>query len=73
METIKQKIEGQSTKDTEMAPVVQIVTEAEYIELFGTESDDETFYGDWSEIGLESTEETPEAQSVGGNSLGEAE
>ena len=47
-----------------MAPVVQIVTEEEYIELFGTESDDKTFYGDWSEIGLESTEETPEKQSV---------
>ena len=31
METIKQKIEGQSTKDTEVAPVVQIVTEEEYI------------------------------------------
>ena len=45
MEMIKQKIEGQSTKDTEVALVVQIVTEEEYIELFGTESDDETFYG----------------------------
>ena len=32
IETIKQKIEGQSNKDTELAPVVQIVTE----ELFGT-------------------------------------
>ena len=50
METINQKIEGQSTKDTEVAPVVQIVTEKEYIELFGTESDDKTFYGDWSKI-----------------------
>ena len=50
METIKKKIEGQNTKDTEVAPVVQIVTEEEYIELFGTES----------EIELESTEETPE-------------
>ena len=29
METIKQEIEGKSTKDTEMAPVVQIVTEEE--------------------------------------------
>ena len=64
METIKQKIGGQSTKDTEVAPVVQIVTEEEYIELFGTESDDERFYGHWSEIGLESTEETPETQSI---------
>ena len=50
METIKQKIEGQSTKDTEVALVVQILTEEEYIELFGTESDDETFDRDWSEI-----------------------
>ena len=62
METIKQKIEGQSTKNTEVAPVVQIVTEEEYIELFGTESDGETFDGDLSEIGVESTEETPESQ-----------
>ena len=31
-----------------MAPVIQIVTEEEYIELFGTESDDETFDGDWT-------------------------
>ena len=45
-----------------MTPVVKIVTEEEHIELFGTESDDETFYGDWSEIGLESTEETSEAR-----------
>ena len=37
METIKQKIEGQSTKDTEVALVVKIVTDEEYIELFGTE------------------------------------
>ena len=29
METIKQKIEGQSNKDTEVAPVVQIVTNEE--------------------------------------------
>ena len=49
METMKKKIEGQSNKDTEVAPVVQIVTEEEYIELFGTKSDDETFYGDLSE------------------------
>ena len=41
METIKQKMEGQSTKDTEVALVVQIVTEEEYNELFGTERDDE--------------------------------
>ena len=35
METIKQKIEGQSTNDTEVVEVlaVQIVTEEEYIEL----------------------------------------
>ena len=39
METFKQKIEGQSTKDIEVAPLVQIVTEEEIIELFGTESD----------------------------------
>ena len=45
MEKNKDKIEGQNTKDTEVAPVVQIVTDEEYIELFGTESDDETFYG----------------------------
>ena len=37
--------------------------------MFGAESIDETFHGDWSEIGLESTEETPEAQSVGDNSI----
>ena len=37
METIKQKIEEQSTNDAEVAPVVQIVTEEEYIELLGTE------------------------------------
>ena len=64
METIKQKIEGQSTKDTEVALVVQIVSDEEYIELLGTESNDETFYGDCSEIGVESTEGTPDAQSV---------
>ena len=73
MKTSKQKIEGHSTKDTEVAPVVQIVIEEEYIELFGAESDDETFYGDWSKIGLESTEETPEAQSIGDNSIEAAE
>ena len=49
---------------TEVAPAVQIVTEEEYIELFGTESDDKTFDGDLNEFGLESTEETPETQSV---------
>ena len=58
MEAIKQKIEGQ------WAPVVQIVTEEEYIELFGTKVMTKTFDGDWSEIGLESREETPETQSV---------
>ena len=73
METIKQKIDGQSTKDTEVAPVVQIVPEEEYIELFGTVSDDETFDGDWSEIGLESTEETPKTQSVEDDSIEVAE
>ena len=31
METIKQKIEGRSTKITEVAPVFQIVTEEWYI------------------------------------------
>ena len=51
----------------------QIVTEEEYIELFGTESDDKIFYGDWSEIGLESTEETPETQSVEDDSIEAAE
>ena len=56
-----------------MAPVFQLVTEEEYIELFGTESDDETFYADWSEIGLESTEETPEAHSVEDDSIEAAE
>ena len=50
METSKQKIERQSNKDTEMAPVIQIVTKQEYMELFGTESNDKTFDGDgdWS-------------------------
>ena len=72
METIKQKIEGQSTKDTKVAPVVLIVTEEEYIELFGTESYDETFDGDWSEIGLESTR-GDKARSVGDNCLEAAE
>ena len=41
--------------------------------FFQTWPDDETFYGDWSEIGLESTDETPEAQSVGDNSIEAAE
>ena len=54
MKTIKQNIKGESTEDTEVAPVVEIVTEVEYIELFGIGRDDETFYGDWSEIWLES-------------------
>ena len=45
MDKIKQKIEGQSTKDIAVAPVAQLVTEEECIELFGTESDDETFDG----------------------------
>ena len=43
MEIINQNIVGQSTKDTVVAPAFQIITEAEYIELFGTGSDDETF------------------------------
>ena len=47
METTKQRIEGQRTKDTEVASIVQIVTEEEYIKCYGTESDDEIFYGDW--------------------------
>ena len=63
----------ESTKDTEVAPVFQIVTEEEYIELFGTEIDDETFYGYWSEIGLESKEETPDTQSVEDDSIEAAE
>ena len=41
--------------------------------MFRTENDDETFYRDWSEIGLESTKETPAAQSVGDNSIEAAE
>ena len=41
--------------------------------MFGTDSVDEIFYGDWSEFGLESTEETPEAQSVGDDSIEAAE
>ena len=54
-------IEGQSANDREVAPLVKIiVTEEEYIDLVGTESDDKTVDGDWSEIGLESTKETPE-------------
>ena len=40
---------------------------------FGTESDDETFDVDWSEIGLESTEEKPETQSVEDDSIESAE
>ena len=32
--------------------------------MFGTESDDETFDGDCSDIGLGNTEEIPETQSV---------
>ena len=66
-------MKDKSTNDTEVAPVVQTVTAEEYIELFGTESDNKTFYEDWSEIGLESTEETPKVQSVGGNSIEAAE
>ena len=73
LETIKQKIEGQSTKDTEVAQVVQIVTEEEYIELFGTESHDETFYEDCNENELESIEETPETPSVEDDSIEAAE
>ena len=53
METIKEGIEGQRTKDTEVEPVVQILSEEEYIELFGIESDGDIFYGDWSEIWFE--------------------
>ena len=33
METIKQKVKGQSTKATEEAPAVKIVTKEEYIEF----------------------------------------
>ena len=69
----KLKIEGQSTKDTEVAPVVQIVTDEKYIELFGTKSDDKRFYGDWSEIGLESIEETPEIHIVEDDNIEAAE
>ena len=47
----------------------QIVTEEEYIELFATHRNDETFYGDWSEIWLESEEETSEALSLGEDSI----
>ena len=44
METNRKKIEGQSTKDKKVASsAVQIVIEEEYIELFGTGSDEETF------------------------------
>ena len=43
METIKQKIKGESTKDTEMAPALQMVTEE--VELFGTKSNDFTEIG----------------------------
>ena len=52
---------------------IQIVTEEEYIELFGTESDGKTFDGGWSEIVLESIEETPEIQSVEDESIDTAE
>ena len=41
--------------------------------MFGTESDDETFDGNWTEIGLESIEETLETQSVEDNSTEAAE
>ena len=67
METIKQKIEEQSTEDIEAAQVAQIVTEEGYVELFITES--ETFDGDLSEIVLENTEETRETQSVEDDSV----
>ena len=50
-----------------------IVTEEKYIELFGTESDDETLNGDWSEIEVDSTEETPEIQSIEDDSIEAAE
>ena len=33
-----QKVERESTKDTGVAPAVQIVTEEEYLELFGKEA-----------------------------------
>ena len=46
METIKKKIEVQSSKDTEVAPAVQIVPEEEYMEFFGTGSDDRTKEGE---------------------------
>ena len=43
------------------------------MKLFGTESNDERFHGDWSETGLQSAEETPEVQSIGEDSLEAAE
>ena len=52
-----------------MTQAFQKVTKDEYIKLFGTGSDDETLYENWSDVGLESTEETPEAQSVGEKSV----
>ena len=52
-----------------IAPAFQIATEEEYIELFGIGNDDEIFYGEWSEIGLESEEETPETQSGGEDNI----
>ena len=53
--------------------IIKIITEEEYTELFGTESDDETFYRDLSGIRLESTEEISKAQSVGDDSIEAAE
>ena len=54
----KPKKRGYRKSAWDLETVVQIVTEEEYIDLFATRSDDKTFYEDWSEIGLESTEET---------------
>ena len=73
METIKQKIEGQSTKDTEVAPVVQIVTEEEYIELFWNRKQRQKHF---MEIGVRldwKVQRRHHRQSVGDNSIEAAE
>ena len=51
METIKQKIEGQSTNDTEVAPVVQIVTGfyLRTLNCLEQKALTKTFDGDWRE------------------------
>ena len=63
MERIKQKIQGENNKNTDITPAVKIISGEEYTELFGTESDDESIYGDWSEIVLLTPVEMPETEN----------